>query len=298
MSTYSPASAVHPTPSFLARVSNQAQFRALVVDDDPAWLAECRFMLECIGIEAFYANNAQNAIDVATENQITLALVDYDMPDMDGISLVEALHNIALQRGGLMRVIMITGHATVDLAVSALRAAVVDFLLKPVNLAELRAAVQRANGIVVAPAPRIALIEKLSSLSIELNMLSGLLEATNSDREIQTPLSGSDTICPDFIRSQLKYETKRRSIKGGNLFGDPTWSMLLDLLLARLEGRIVSVSSACIASGAPTSTAMRLVRRLVSEGILIRIPDKHDGRRDFLELTDEMANLMMDCLKK
>jgi hypothetical protein len=66
------------------------------------------------------------------------------------------------------------------------------------------------------------------------------------------------------------------------VFGDPAWEMLLDLMLAKIEGRRVPVSSACIASGAPMSTALRLVGRLVDEGVLCKQPDLTDRRRHFL----------------
>ena len=66
------------------------------------------------------------------------------------------------------------------------------------------------------------------------------------------------------------------------MMGDPAWNILLDLLLASLEGRKVSVSSACIVSGVATTTGLRLVNRMVDDGILVRIPDSNDGRRHFL----------------
>lgn len=68
------------------------------------------------------------------------------------------------------------------------------------------------------------------------------------------------------------------------LFADPAWDMLLDLFAAAAEGRQVSVSSACIASGVATSTALRWVSELEEGGLLSRSPDPRDGRRTFLEI--------------
>jgi len=72
--------------------------------------------------------------------------------------------------------------------------------------------------------------------------------------------------------------------------------MLLDLLLARIEGRQISVSSACIASGAPMSTALRLVRRLVGEEVLCRLPDEHDRRRHFLVINPRFEQPLLDYI--
>ena len=68
--------------------------------------------------------------------------------------------------------------------------------------------------------------------------------------------------------------------------------------IAKLEGRHVSVSSACIASGAPTTTALRLVNRLVSESILCRIPDEKDGRRDFLVIDPAIEEPLVGYLNE
>ncbi len=45
----------------------------------------------------------------------------------------------------------------------------------------------------------------------------------------------------------------------GELFADPAWDMLLDLTAARVEARRVSVTSLCIASGVPPTTALRWI---------------------------------------
>jgi hypothetical protein len=101
-----------------------------------------------------------------------------------------------------------------------------------------------------------------------------------------------------FIREQLRREAKRREIGGGELFGDPSWAMLLDLLLAKNERRRISVSSACIASGAPMSTALRLVRRLVGEEVLCRLPDEHDRRRHFLVINSKFEKPLIDYISE
>lgn len=62
--------------------------------------------------------------------------------------------------------------------------------------------------------------------------------------------------------------------------------MLLDLYSCHVEGRLISVTSACIASGAAATTALRWLGRLEAEGLVIRRRDEGDGRRTFLEMTD------------
>jgi DNA-binding transcriptional ArsR family regulator len=93
----------------------------------------------------------------------------------------------------------------------------------------------------------------------------------------------------DFIRSIIKVRQARAKFVGDGLFGDPAWDMLLDLMAARLEGRVVTVSSLCIASGVPPSTAMRWLTILYDRGLCVRRPDEDDGRRVLVELSDPAA---------
>lgn len=70
-----------------------------------------------------------------------------------------------------------------------------------------------------------------------------------------------------------------------DLFGEPAWDMLLDLFAQRTKGRQVSITSACIASCVPPTTALRWINVLINRGLVQRISDPRDGRRAFIELT-------------
>ena len=68
--------------------------------------------------------------------------------------------------------------------------------------------------------------------------------------------------------------------------------MLLDLAAARAEHKRVSVTSVCIASGVPPTTALRWIGQLTEAGLLQRIEDDTDRRRAFITLTDRAADAM------
>ncbi|MET0270518.1 MAG: winged helix DNA-binding protein, partial [Sphingomonas sp.] len=67
-------------------------------------------------------------------------------------------------------------------------------------------------------------------------------------------------------------------------------------MAARLERRQVAVSSLCIAAAVPPTTALRWIKLLTEQGLLIRIADPTDGRRVFIELADQAADGMMNYL--
>lgn len=89
-----------------------------------------------------------------------------------------------------------------------------------------------------------------------------------------------------LVRSILKFRAQRRAVFGTALFGEPAWEILLELYAAELAGRRESVSSLCIASAVPATTALRCLR-LLEEGVWIRRHnDPADRRRYFVELSE------------
>lgn len=87
------------------------------------------------------------------------------------------------------------------------------------------------------------------------------------------------------VRTLIRQRKLRGDYFDGGMFLDPIWDMLLDLTLAEIEDRRVSVSSLCIASGVPQVTALRRINTLVEAGLVERQPDPLDKRRVFVSLT-------------
>jgi DNA-binding MarR family transcriptional regulator len=77
-----------------------------------------------------------------------------------------------------------------------------------------------------------------------------------------------------------------------DMFGEPAWDILLDLALANRDYRSVSVTSACIASCVPPTTALRWVSVLEAKGFVERTPDERDARRSYLMVTDKALGLL------
>ncbi len=112
------------------------------------------------------------------------------------------------------------------------------------------------------------------------------------------PMGGQPTATDEValgaaqVRDMLRARRLREDFLPGELFADPAWDMLLDLLAARLEQERVSVSSLCIASAVPPTTALRWIRTLTDKGIVHRQADPHDGRRVFIALAEETAQAL------
>lgn len=95
---------------------------------------------------------------------------------------------------------------------------------------------------------------------------------------------------PTFERVQLVRRLLRARAERGNhlsarLFSEPAWDMLLELYLAFLVQRRLSVTDVCGGSRVPPTTALRWIDALKAEDLIVRQRDPFDGRRIFVELT-------------
>jgi hypothetical protein len=91
---------------------------------------------------------------------------------------------------------------------------------------------------------------------------------------------------PAALRSLIRARRLRGQFFDPQLFADPAWDMLLDLMAARLEKASVSVSSLCIAAAVPPTTALRWITTMTEAGLFQRDDDPHDRRRAYIALTD------------
>ena len=104
--------------------------------------------------------------------------------------------------------------------------------------------------------------------------------------------------CKIRAKALYLFRRKREQFFPKGIFADPAWDILLDLYAAELEGKKVSITSACLASGVAQTTALRWIRVLEENDLIFRIHDAMDGRRSFLRITghalSKISKLIMD----
>lgn len=111
--------------------------RLLVVDDDRAFRVAMGALLGDEGFEVRTADSADAALAVLRGEPIDLVLLDLRMPGRDGLSLLEEI-----RRAWDVPILMLTGYATVESAVQALKLGADDYLTKPCDFEELRAKIR------------------------------------------------------------------------------------------------------------------------------------------------------------
>jgi len=115
----------------------------LIVDDDPQMLRTITDILRLNGYAPSGATTGVGGLELAAnmEHLPAIALVDLSLPDMDGIEVVARLHALS----ALTQVVILTGNASVDSAVRAMREQSYDYLIKPVQPDHLLATLERAG---------------------------------------------------------------------------------------------------------------------------------------------------------
>lgn len=93
-------------------------------------------------------------------------------------------------------------------------------------------------------------------------------------------------------RRLLRERRLRERMFDGTEFGEPAWDILLNLYIAHHEGKLVSVSSLCIAAGVPATTALRWISTMEVRGQLRRHRDPIHKRRMFMSLSADALSAM------
>jgi DNA-binding NtrC family response regulator len=116
----------------------------LYVDDEPAIGLILEDTLERAGHATVGAHNVPQALQALARGNIDLIISDYRMPGLTGLEFLELLQ----QEGYDVPLIMLTGFATIEHAVSAIKAGAVDYITKPVRPEQLELAVAQALEVV------------------------------------------------------------------------------------------------------------------------------------------------------
>ena len=114
-------------------------FHILVVDDEDIARTNMEYVLKKEGYQVGTAHNGLDALEKLRKEEYDLILTDLKMEKMDGLQLIESVRKIAPHT----ETVMITGFATVNSAVDALKKGAAHYLSKPIQLDELRAVVRQ-----------------------------------------------------------------------------------------------------------------------------------------------------------
>jgi len=134
-----------------------SQFRILVVDNEAAHARAMTESLEKVGYVCEVATSGPDAAEMIERNTYNIIVTDMVMNDVDGMKIL----TLARDRLPDCEVIMVTGHATVPVAVEAMQQGAFNFLEKPITPSRLRAIVEKAAATVSLRRQNTELMQRL-----------------------------------------------------------------------------------------------------------------------------------------
>jgi len=131
----------------------------------------------------------------------------------------------------------------------------------------------------------------------ELRRLTSAIEQGAAEAATSDQSEGRQVSLAVVARAALSARQRISQHFEASLFADPARDILLDLFAAGEEGRAISVTSACVAAGVPSTTALRWIDLLKHKGMILARPDERDGRRILLSLSRQSRDAMAAYLQ-
>ncbi|MBF0464433.1 MAG: sigma-54-dependent Fis family transcriptional regulator [Nitrospirae bacterium] len=147
--------------------------KILIVDDEIGICRSLEVLLVKEGHEVVSCNTAACALTAAAEKDYNVAFVDLKLPDMDGLDLIK--HIKALHAS--TQIIVITGFAAIETAVTAIKNGAYDYLTKPLSLDKVRITLRRALE-------KITMAAEINYLRAELNQSFGFENIIGNSKKI------------------------------------------------------------------------------------------------------------------
>lgn len=157
------------------------KFKILIVDDDELICSSLKKVLNGFGYLADALQNAENAIETIDAFQPDLVLLDIHLGKSNGVEVLKEIQ----KKFRNLTVIMITGYSDVQLAVNAIKSGAYDFLLKPLDIDQLKNVLDKVFE-------KIALKYEVQKLSTMLKNDSITRDFFGKSRKIQEILSTAE----------------------------------------------------------------------------------------------------------
>lgn len=110
-----------------------ADFKVLLVDDETEFIETLVKRLRKRNLDVDAANSGKEALEKLGSNPVDVVVLDVKMPDMDGIETLKLIK----RQNPKVEVIMLTGHASVEVAIQGMELGAFDYLMKPMDIDEL-----------------------------------------------------------------------------------------------------------------------------------------------------------------
>jgi len=208
--------------------------RILVIDDEPGIREGCRRALTPHGYTVHTAENGEQGLQRIQSDDYDLALIDVMMPGISGVDLISRIH----EQDPETVCIIITGYATVELAVTAIKKGAYDFLTKPFTTDDLLLVVHQGmeRRQLSLEARRLQKIEaEAQNLAAEKARLEEMDRAKVAfirlvTHELQAPISAISTYLDLLLNEYIPPEKQREVLERSQERAQEQLALISDLL--------------------------------------------------------------------
>ncbi|MCP3871834.1 MAG: response regulator [Desulfobacteraceae bacterium] len=131
--------------------------KVLLVDDEKDFLEIMSERMQARGIEVITSDSALEALNMIEKESYDAIILDFMMPEMDGLETLKAIK----EKRPELQIILLTGHATVEKGVEAMKLGAMDFVEKPADLEALSEKIKKAK------AEKMLIVEKKSKEKVD-----------------------------------------------------------------------------------------------------------------------------------
>lgn len=263
---------------------SQRELKVLAVDDSEANLELLSEIVSQPGVTVITATSGEAALEIAQQHEFALAILDIQMPGMDGFSLAEHLRESPKTNG--IPLLFLTAGRERAWAFRGFELGAVDFLFKPVEPQLLR---YKVSALLELYRQRVQIQDSLRVNELFVAVLA---------HDLRSPLSavvmGADLLsrAPDATTSQIATKIRTSGRRMGNLI-----DQLCDLSRARLAGGIPLTRREADLCAIVDRSVQEFQLAHPNRTITVKKKGEHKGHWDEERLEQVVANLVGNALR-
>jgi DNA-binding NtrC family response regulator len=188
-------------------IENDGDFKILVVDDSRELREILEEYLGCEGDNVEGANNGKEALEKYRNNFYDLIITDLNMPELAGMELIKTIR----QENEVTEFVIITGYASIDSAVEAIKTGAFDYIVKPFRMEELKVVIKNVREKVRLKKLNGQLYDTLKSFHDEIERYRQKSEDNIVNKEPKEVIFESISDAEKIVEEIKNFEKLRKS---------------------------------------------------------------------------------------
>ena len=168
------------------------KLNVLVIDDEETVLRTFKLRLTEWGHNVFMASSGASGLEILSREKIHVTLTDLKMPEMSGQEVIRTI----VRKFPSVKVVAITGYATVETTVEVMKSGAYDFIVKPLNFEQVRLTLNKIEEQTRLKEENLQLINRVQTLNQDISDKYGYDNLIGKSKNMQAVFSLIQTVAP------------------------------------------------------------------------------------------------------